>query len=184
MQSTPIVRRGARVAIRHPSPDDAEEFIALNRASAALHYPWVTPPTTPEQFVAYLERSRREDTACFLVYRNTDSRILGAVNLSQIFYGNFQNAYMGYYIGAPFASHGYMTEAVPLVLDHAFGPLQLHRIEANIQPDNQASIALVRRLGFTLEGFSRRYLRIDGEWRDHQRWAILAEDWSRLHALE
>ena len=63
------------------------------------------------------------------------------------------------------------------MLRHAFDTLRLHRLEANIQPSNQASIALVRRAGFTREGFSRRYPKINGRWRDHERWAILREDW-------
>jgi ribosomal-protein-alanine N-acetyltransferase len=69
-----------------------------------------------------------------------------------------------------------MTEGIELVLHHAFGALGLHRLEANIQPNNAASIALAKGAGFRLEGFSPRYLKIDGHWRDHERWAIVAED--------
>jgi ribosomal-protein-alanine N-acetyltransferase len=69
-----------------------------------------------------------------------------------------------------------MTEGMRLVIGRAFGTLRLHRLEANIQPANAASIALVRRLGFRKEGLSRRYLKIGGRWRDHERWAILAEE--------
>ena len=89
---------------------------------------------------------------------------------------------MGYYIGAPFAGRGYMTEAIRLMLRYAFRDLKLHRIEANIQPENVASIALVRRAGFRREGYSPRYLKISGRWRDHERWAILAEDWKAKRA--
>jgi Acetyltransferase (GNAT) domain len=63
-----------------------------------------------------------------------------------------------------------------IVVRHAFGALGLHRLEANIQPANRRSIRLVRRAGFRREGFSRRYLKIFGRWRDHERWAITAED--------
>jgi ribosomal-protein-alanine N-acetyltransferase len=70
-----------------------------------------------------------------------------------------------------------MLEGVGLVLSRAFGPLRLHRVEANVQPGNERSKALVRRLGFTKEGYSERYLKIGGRWRDHERWAILAENW-------
>ena len=90
--------------------------------------------------------------------------------------GPFQSAYLGYYGFAPFEGQGYMTEAMRLVLRHAFGAMRLHRVEANIQPGNAASIALVRRCGFHLEGFSPRYLKVSGRWRDHERWAILGED--------
>lgn len=73
-----------------------------------------------------------------------------------------------------------MTEAIQLVLSYAFNDLKLHRIEANIQPHNTASLALVKRAGFTNEGYSRRYLKICGRWQDHERWAILAEDWRAM----
>lgn len=99
------------------------------------------------------------------------------MNLSQIVRGNFRSAYLGYYAGGPYAGRGYMTEAIGLLLRHAFGPLKLHRVEANIQPGNLASVALVRRAGFVKEGYSPRYLKICGRWRDHERWAITAEGW-------
>jgi ribosomal-protein-alanine N-acetyltransferase len=106
--------------------------------------------------------------------------IVGAINLSQIFLGASRNACLGYFVGAPFARCGCMTEALQLVLGHAFRHLRLHRVEANIQPDNAASRALVMRAGFRLEGFSPRYLKIARRWRDHERWAITVEDW-RAH---
>jgi ribosomal-protein-alanine N-acetyltransferase len=99
------------------------------------------------------------------------------MNLNQIYRGGFQGAYLGYYVGAPFAGQGYMREAMQLILRYAFERLKLHRLEANIQPGNSASLALVKRAGFIREGYSRRYLRIGRRWRDHERWAIIAEDW-------
>jgi ribosomal-protein-alanine N-acetyltransferase len=175
------LRLGERVVLRAPTPADQAALLDINRASAALHHPWVAPPTTPEAFEAYLGRCERPDVAGLLICRRADGAVMGAITLSQIFYGPLCSAYAGYYIGAPFAGQGYMAEALGLALDHAFGPLELHRVEANIQPANTPSIALVRRLGFTREGFSRRYLHIDGDWRDHERWAILSEDWLGLH---
>jgi len=105
--------------------------------------------------------------------------IAGVINVSQIFYGNFRSAYLGYYAGARFMGQGYMSDGLRLVFRHAFGALGLHRLEANIQPENRASIRLVRRAGFRREGFSRRYLKIGGRWRDHERWAITAEAFRR-----
>ncbi|PYS47997.1 MAG: phosphinothricin acetyltransferase [Acidobacteria bacterium] len=154
-----------------------EEFIALNRASRHLHRGLVTPPVTPAQFASSLKRWRKSDSACFLICLIEDDTISGLINLSQIFMGGFRSAYMGYYIGAPFAGRGYMTEAIQLMLRFAFRDLKLHRVEANIQPQNAASIALVRRAGFRREGYSPRYLKIQGRWRDHERWTMLAEDW-------
>jgi ribosomal-protein-alanine N-acetyltransferase len=170
-----------KVFLRPPAARDREEFVALNRASRRLHRGLVSPPAEPEQFEAFLKRCRREDSACFFVCRLEDGRIVGSINLSQLVRGNFQSAYLGYYTGEPYAGRGYMTEAVGLLLRHAFGPLKLHRIEANIQPGNLASVALVRRAGFVKEGYSRRYLKICGRWRDHERWAITAEDWKAGH---
>lgn len=113
-----------------------------------------------------------------LIRRRSDGAILGAVELSQIARGGFQSAYLGYYLGAPFVGQGYMTEALALAVRHAFRDLKLHRVEANIQPTNRESIRLVKRLGFRREGYSRRYLKVSGRWRDHERWALLAEDWT------
>jgi ribosomal-protein-alanine N-acetyltransferase len=94
--------------------------------------------------------------------------------------GTFQNAFLGYYAFSPYAGAGLMHEGMRLVLNHAFRKLKLHRVEANIQPANRASIALVRKCGFVREGCSRRYLKICGRWRDHERWALLAEDFRPL----
>jgi ribosomal-protein-alanine N-acetyltransferase len=166
-----------QVFLRAPAARDREEFIALNRASRRLHRGLVSPPVEPGQFADYLKRCGREDGANFFVCRVEDGRIVGVMNLSQIARGNLQSAYLGYYVGEPYAGRGYMTEAMRLLLGHAFEILKLHRIEANIQPGNVASIALAQRAGFVKEGFSRRYLKLGGRWRDHERWAILAEDW-------
>lgn len=171
---------GENVFLRSPTKGDGPEFIALNRASKRLHRGLVSPPTTLEQFAGFLERSNREDTVCVFICLVADGSIIGAVSLSQIFRGGFQNAYLGYYIGAPFFGQGYMTEALKLILRYAFKDLKLHRVEANIQPGNVASIALVKRAGFTREGFSRRYLKVCGRWRDHERWAITVEDWKPM----
>jgi ribosomal-protein-alanine N-acetyltransferase len=171
------LERGPRVYLRRPTAADGGELLALNRASRSFHRRFAYPPTRPAEFTAYLARCEREDFAGLAVCRRGDGALLGIVNLSQIFYGGFRSAYMGYYVGAPYAGSGYMTEAVELALRYAFERLRLHRMEANIQPENERSLALVRRLGFSREGYSPRYLKIGGRWRDHERWAILAETW-------
>lgn len=168
---------GEKVLLRAPTGKDCVEFIAINRASRRFHRGLVSPPGTPEQFAAFLKRSKTESSICVFICLITDGSIIGAISLSQIFRGGFQNAYLGYYVGARYAGQGHMTEALQLLLRYAFKDLRLHRLEANIQPGNVASIALVKRAGFVLEGYSRRYLKICGRWRDHERWAILADDW-------
>ena len=169
--------RGKRVLLRHPSKKDQAEYLALNSRSVSFNDGLASPPTQPEEFAAFLKRCRLNTNACFFICRRTDGAILGSINVSQIYHGFFQSAYLGYHIGAEHAGQGYMSEALALILAYAFTELKLHRLEANIQPHNAASIALVKRAGFVREGFSRRYLKICGEWRDHERWAILVEDW-------
>jgi [ribosomal protein S5]-alanine N-acetyltransferase len=164
-----------RIGIRRPRADDCDEFINLIRASTALHDPWVDMPNTPERFEIYL-RSRQSTTDDgYLICDLASTKIVGVINLNCIVRGFFQSAYLGYAVGAPYARQGYMTEGINLVTRHAFAQLNLHRVEANIQPTNAASIALVRKCGFHKEGFSPNYLRVAGEWRDHERWALRAE---------
>jgi len=171
------IETGRRVYLRSPHESDRAEFVRLARASRRLHRPWVYAPETGRQFDAYLARSRVESECCLLVCRRADDDLAGVFNLSQIAYGSFQSAYLGYYAFASSAGRGLMTEGLALVLRHTFGPLKLHRLEANIQPGNDASRRLVERAGFEHEGYSRRYLKIGGRWRDHERWAITRELW-------
>jgi [ribosomal protein S5]-alanine N-acetyltransferase len=127
-----------------------------------------------------LESAKLDSTEAFLICLKAGNQIVGQITLSQIFRKSFQSAYLGYQLFNGFTAHGYMTEAVKLLLRKAFTELELHRIEANVQPENKASIAVLERNGFTKEGFSKRYLKIGGRWRDHERWAIIKEDWKSL----
>jgi [ribosomal protein S5]-alanine N-acetyltransferase len=161
----------ARVFVRPPSREDEEEFLGAMRASRTLHRPWLYAPQTPEDFREYLVRALRPTSEFFLACRLEDDAIVGFLNLGEIVRGGFGAV-------ASHAGKGYMTEALELVLRDTFTRLGLHRVEANIQPGNAASIALVRRAGFELEGVSPRYLKIGGRWRDHERWAIRSERWS------
>jgi ribosomal-protein-alanine N-acetyltransferase len=169
--------RQAEVALRRPTWADREEFLRRVADSAELHRPWITPPATLAQYDAYVARLNQEAFEGFLACRMEDGSIVGYLNLSQIVRDPLQSAYLGYAGFAPFAGRGYMTEALRLVLRECFTAIGLHRVEANIQPDNKASIALVRRCGFKLEGFSPAYLKIAGQWRDHERWAIRVDIW-------
>jgi [ribosomal protein S5]-alanine N-acetyltransferase len=168
---------GEKIFLRQAAAGDCREFIALNRASVRLHRGLVGPPIDEKEFNAFLKRCRRSDNICLFACRAEDGAIVGSINFSQIFRGGFQSAYLGYHVGEPYANQGFMTEGIKLALSYAFEHLKLHRLEANIQPENRASIALVKRAGFVREGYSPRYLKIYGRWRDHERWAILAEDW-------
>lgn len=170
------------VHLATPTIADCEEFLAAVARSRSLHAAWVTPPATKDAFEQYLERTSRNDFAVFLVRRVDDGAaagpIAGVINISNIIEEPLLSAFLGFYAFEPHAGKGYMKSGLKLALAHAFEQLGLNRLEANIQPANIASIALVRRLGFRCEGFSPKYLRIAGKWRDHVRWALLAEEFA------
>jgi ribosomal-protein-alanine N-acetyltransferase len=165
-----------RVELSTPTRADERDFLAAMAASRKLHRPWLYPPLTSEAYRAYLARLDTRKVG-FLARRRDDGAIVGWLNVSEIVRFGFQNGYLGYGGIGGFAGQGYMTEALELVLREAFGPLGLHRLEANIQPGNAGSKALAARAGFVYEGFSERYLKIGGRWRDHERWALRAEAW-------
>src|SRR5207302_1196757 len=142
---------GGRVYLRQPTNRDGAKIVAANRLSRALHRGWVLPPTDAAAFARWMKRCRQPNVKCFLVCGRADGAILGALILSEIVRGVFQSAYLGYYAQQPYAGKGYMTEAMRLVLRHAFTTMRLHRVEANVQPENAASIAVVKRSGFRLE---------------------------------
>ena len=164
------------MVVRAPTPADREEYLAAMRASRRLHRPWLAA-ATGESFETLLRHAEDERFEPMLVCRIEDGAIVGFINISEIVRGAFQSAYLGYGAVAAHAGQGYMREGLELVLARAFTELRLHRLEANIQPANRTSIALVRAAGFVREGFSERYLKIGGRWCDHERWAIRAEQW-------
>ena len=171
-------RQNGCVVLRQPTRRDEEAFLAAVRRSRKLHSRYANPPSTVERFQAALARLDNPSHESYLVVsaNNTDE-LVGVINLNEIVRGPFQGAYLGYYAFEPFAGQGLMAEGLLLVVAKAFGELKLHRLEANIQPDNARSLALARRLGFQREGYSPRYLKLAGRWRDHERWALLKEDW-------
>jgi ribosomal-protein-alanine N-acetyltransferase len=171
------LQTGERVLLRRPRATDADEFIAAVRRSKSLHGRWVEPPASREAFEHLLKVGRRPNFELH-VLENRNGDLVGVFNISEIVRGPLQSGYLGYYSFAPFAGKGLMREGMQLVLCQAFLRYKLHRLEANIQPDNTPSIRLVAGAGFRREGFSPRYLKIAGRWCHHERWAILSEDWS------
>jgi ribosomal-protein-alanine N-acetyltransferase len=168
---------GSRVLIRAPTLADEAEWIARMRASRRVHRPWIRMPLTPEAYRDYVARNADDRRAQRIVCRLEDGALVGFINVSEIIRGSLSSAFLGYGGVAEFAGRGYMSEGMQLVLREAFSTLRLHRLEANIQPGNLSSIALAERAGFVREGFSERYLKVGGRWRDHERWAIRAEQW-------
>lgn len=166
-----------RVFIRKPTEADCNELLSLRIRSKDFHFPWVILTLDEEACYDYIHRCRSDSFVGLLICHSRTNKIIGIVNLSQIYYGGFQNAYLSYYADVDYAGRGLMSEGVSLAINYAFDTLNLHRLEANIQPQNKASINLVKRLNFTQEGFSQKYLKINGEWQDHQRWALTVENW-------
>lgn len=155
---------------------DAGQLIQANQESRSYHAPWVQPFTDINGFSAWFDGLVEGASVSLVARENLSGGVVGLITFSQIFRKSFQNAYLGYYGMVRYARRGLMTKAVRQAVDYAFTDLELHRVEANIQLGNIASIALVRRVGFRKEGVSPRYLRISGVWQDHERWAVLADD--------
>jgi ribosomal-protein-alanine N-acetyltransferase len=166
-----------RVFIRPGRRSDELQFLAAVEKSGALHHPWVKAPSTRAAFRNYLARHDGVRGAGFFIWLREPQTLVGVVNLSEIVRGVFKSAYLGYYAFAPFHGRGLMHGGLSQVISHAFQAMKLHRLEANIQPRNTRSKSLVRQLGFRCEGFSPRYLKVNGRWRDHERWALLSEEW-------
>jgi len=164
------------VRLERPALRHAQQFLRAVRNSRDLHRRWVSPPADGGKFAQYVKNLRNGNREGFVVIAGRED-IAGVINVSEIVRGSFQSAYLGYYAFEPFAGRGFMRAGLSMVISRCFAELRLHRLEANIQPDNARSIALVKGLGFRLEGFSPRYLKIGGRWRDHERWALLSDNW-------
>lgn len=178
------VLHGPRVYLRWPRATDHAAWAGLRAESRAYLTPWEpawpADALSPEGYARRL-RSHRQDVRngsgyMFLIFRQHDDVLLGGVSLSQVRRGAGASGELGYWLGQPHAGHGYMTEAVEVLIEHAFGPLRLRRLEAACLPSNIRSKALLARLGFMREGLARSYLCIDGRWSDHELHALLAED--------
>ncbi len=152
---------------------DAAELIAANRENGAYHAPWTKGFTDLAGFDAWFARGVTGANVSLIARERPDGALVGVINLSEIVLGAFRSAYLGYWGYEATGGRGLMTDALRAAARYAFDELGLHRVEANVQPGNVRSIALVRRAGFTKEGFSPSYLFIDGAWRDHERWALL-----------
>lgn len=169
---------GERVFLRTPDDADLPAFVALVESSRDFHREWEprVDISIRDRFHHLQDVNRKGTSLKLLVCRRRDGALLGMMNVNGIVRGVAQMASLGYWIGAAHARQGYTAEALRLVVRHAFDSMALHRLEANIRPENAASIALVTRAGFRREGYSPRFLKIAGDWRDHERWALLADD--------
>lgn len=180
---TPMIE-GRGISLRYPQVADYQAWSELRTQSRSFLTPW--EPIWPaddltraafKRRIKRYERDIREDLAYpFLVFRSEDNALVGGITLSNIRRGVAQACSVGYWAGEPFARQGYTSEAVRAVMPFVFKTLKLHRVEAACLPHNEASKALLKRVGFIEEGLARKYLRINGQWQDHVLFAALAED--------
>ena len=153
---------------------DSKELLAGLRRSHALLKPWMDAPRTEWEVAKYLMVS---EPACLRYgIRSTKGELAAVVNINGIIRGAFQNGFLGYFALCPHQRRGYVRAGIQAVVSEAFTVQGLHRVEANIQPANERSSTLIRSLGFRSEGHSPRYLKIGGQWRDHDRYAITREE--------
>jgi len=167
--------RDDMITIRKPSLQDEKNFLNAMQRSVQLHRLWVKAPQTSEEFQAYIKRSQQDNQRSLLVLK--DNQIAGVFNINEIVRGCFQNAFLGFYAVSGFENQGVMIAGLKLVLKYAFEELKLHRIEANIQPENKRSINLMKKNKFRYEGFSPRYLKINDQWCGHEHWVITYEEY-------
>jgi ribosomal-protein-alanine N-acetyltransferase len=161
------------ITIRKVSLKDENEFLHAARASRLSHQSWVKVPLTPIAFRRYVNEMRTAEDLAFVVRRKDTGSLVGVVELQDIFMGDFKNAYIIYYAFEGKQGQGLMRQAVTEVIRIAFSKLKLHRLEANIQPENKASKKLAKACGFSKEGYSPKFLKKGGRWCDHERWALL-----------
>lgn len=166
-----------RVRLEHPERRRERDFLAAVRRSRRLHRKLVAPPSTPVAYADYVVLARSRNTKIFLIVVEETEQIAGVVHIENISSGATRSANLGFYGLAPLNARGLIREGVTAAMTLAFRELKLHRLEANVQPGNVRSIDLIRGLGFSREGYSRRFMKVAGRWRDHERWAILVEDW-------
>ena len=168
----------ARVVLRTPTLDDQDEFIACMRASRSVHRPWLYMPETPDAYKTYIARVDDPRAAPFLACRNEDGAIVGFLNISEIVRGNYRGAFLGYGGVARLRRPGLHDRGdAARAARSVHAPAICTGWRRTSSPATRASIALAKRCGFELEGFSPRYLKIGGRWRDHERWAIRKESW-------
>lgn len=179
----PVIH-GDGVYLRAPQMGDFPAWASLREESRAFLTPW--EPTWPmddltrasfrRRIRRYIQDIREDSAYPFFVFRTDDNAFLGGVTLSNVRRGVTQSASLGYWIGETHAKQGLMSASVGAIVPFVFDQLRLHRLEAACLPSNTASIRLLEKVGFTREGFARRYLRINGVWQDHFLYAMLTED--------
>lgn len=175
---------GRGVLLRTPQMADYGEWAHLREQSREFLTPWepvwpaddLTRSAFRRRLRRYTEDARADQAYAFFVVRKADQALVGGLTLANVRRGVAQAGSLGYWMGAPHAGQGYMTEAVRTLVPFAFGSLRLHRLEAACIPTNGASIRLLEKVGFAREGLARQYLCINGVWHDHLLYALVSTD--------
>ena len=181
-QPSPPVFESERCLVRAPEEGDFAKWAALRSRSQAFLQPFeprwpvgeLTRPAFRRRLRRYAQDVRDKQGYAFFVFDKHGKDLLGGLTISNIRYGVSQSCSLGYWMGQPHAGKGYMSEVLPVMFPFLFGDLGMHRIEAACLPDNQASIRLLRRIGFHEEGLAKAYLKIDGRWQDHRLFAKIS----------
>ena len=178
----PIAGRG--LLLRTPQNQDYPAWAELRALSRDHLVPWepvwprddLTRSAYRRRLRHYAREARDDHGYAFFVFDQSSGRLTGGLTLSNVRRGVTQSAMLGYWMGAPYAGHGIMTNAVACLMPFVFQDLRLHRLEAATQPNNPASIRVLEKNGFEREGYARRYLKINGVWQDHLFYGLLGDD--------
>ena len=181
---TSLLARGRGLWLRPLAIGDYAQWAELRARSRDHLTPWepewsrdeLTRDAFRRRIRHHLREARDDQGYAFAVLDERTDRLIGGLSLSNLRRGVTQSASLGYWVGLPHFRQGAMTEAVRAIIPMAFGALRLHRIEAATMPENAPSIRVLERNGFAREGYARRYLKINGDWRDHILFARLADD--------
>ena len=177
-----VAPTGTAVTLRPLLVEDGPAFQSVRRANAAWLEPWDATSPDPdaparsfEDLVGQYDADARSGRALPFAIE-VEGRLVGQMTLGSIVLGSFRSCFAGYWVSRAVAGRMVTPTALALAADHAVGTLGLHRVEVNIRPENTASLAVVRKLGFRPEGLRPHYLHIAGAWRDHLSFALTTED--------
>lgn len=184
----PLRLAGERLYIRAPERRDWQDWVAVRQRNEAFFRPWspsgslvnVTREGYMKRLSCYQEDWQEDRAYAFFIFLQGTDSLVGGVTLNNIVRGAGQMATIGYWLDEAETRQGYMTEAVLLACHFAFAALRLHRIQAGTLPENKASQKVLLNCGFQPEGVSRKYIRIAGEWRDHQMFSLLSDEFVSL----
>jgi [ribosomal protein S5]-alanine N-acetyltransferase len=175
------ILRSQKTIVRPPNMDDFKAWVDLRKSSRAFLEPW-EPEWQDDEFTRsafryrlhiYNKLSEEDRGQSLFIFDSSNLVLVGAININNMRRGVAQTATLGYWIGQDYARQGFMINTLHLVLPYCFDELKLHRVEAACLPDNQASIALLKKAGFEQEGYAKKYLKIAGSWEDHLLFARL-----------